>query len=236
METDDRQRATEILRRLRQELKIDPKAFVSLWTSQNTQNPFAVLLATILSQSCTDKAALQAFGNLKKRIGISPTALTKAKLSDIQSAIRFAGLQKTKARGIKELAKAILTRYGGDIGSVLTGDIEEARKKLIELPKVGPKTADVLLVTFANKPVIPVDTHINRVAVRLGFAKPKSKYEDVRRSLESVFPLGSFHDAHLLLIAHGRRFCQARKPRCYECPILDLCPYPYKMEKLNKAV
>lgn len=102
--------------------------------------------------------------------------------------------------------------------------LEEARKALMELPGVGPKTADVVLLFSANQPTIPVDTHVNRVSKRLGLAPAKGSYEEVRLSLQSLFEPKDYLAVHLLLIAHGRTYCKAIKPRCANCPVNAYCP------------
>jgi endonuclease-3 len=94
----------------------------------------------------------------------------------------------------------------------------------MELPGVGPKTADVVLLFSANQPTIPVDTHVNRVSKRLGLAPANGGYEEVRLSLQSLFDPKDYLAVHLLLIAHGRKYCKARQPLCPECPLNTYCP------------
>lgn len=102
--------------------------------------------------------------------------------------------------------------------------IEEARKTLMELPGVGPKTADVVLLFSGNQSTIPVDTHVNRVSKRLGLAPAGGGYEEVRLSLQSLFKPDDYLAVHLLLIAHGRTHCKAIKPHCTTCPVNIYCP------------
>jgi endonuclease-3 len=102
--------------------------------------------------------------------------------------------------------------------------LDEARKTLTEMPGVGPKTADVVLLFSANKPTVPVDTHVNRVAKRLGLAPANGGYEEVRLSLQSLFDAKDYLAVHLLLIAHGRKYCKARQPLCPQCPVNAYCP------------
>ena len=101
----------------------------------------------------------------------------------------------------------------------------EARKELMLLPGVGPKTADVVLLFAAKKPTVPVDTHVNRVSRRLGLAPAKGgDYEVVRQSLQSSYDPQDYLAVHVLLISHGRKFCRARFPFCDICPLNELCP------------
>lgn len=94
----------------------------------------------------------------------------------------------------------------------------------MEMPGVGPKTADVVLLFSANKPTIPVDTHVNRVSKRLGLAPANGDYEEVRLSLQSFFNSKDYLSVHLLLISLGRKYCKARRPLCQKCPVNTYCP------------
>ena len=94
----------------------------------------------------------------------------------------------------------------------------------MEMPGIGPKTADVVLLFSANQPTIPVDTHVNRVAKRLGLAPANGEYEAVRLSLQRLFNQKDYLNVHLLLIAHGRKYCKAIHPLCMECPLNNYCP------------
>ena len=120
----------------------------------------------------------------------------------------------------------VLERYGGDIKPVLDKPYLEAREELMALPGVGQKTADVLLMFEAGKEVIPVDRHIFRITKRLELVPEKAGYEEVRQTLEAAAPPGRHVDVHVLLIRFGREICQARNPKCGECFLGDICPYP----------
>ncbi len=101
--------------------------------------------------------------------------------------------------------------------------LEEARKTLIAMPGVGPKTADVVLLFSAQKPTIPVDTHVNRVSKRLGIALKNGDYEAVRLNLQKLFSEQDYLAVHQLFIGLGRQFCKASKPLCNDCPISSYC-------------
>ena len=96
----------------------------------------------------------------------------------------------------------------------------------MELPHVGPKTADVLLLFLARRRTFPIDTHVNRVSRRLGIACERASYEYTRARLMELFPATKYLEAHLLLIGHGRRTCKARRPLCAICVLRDMCPFP----------
>ena len=181
-------------------------------------------MTTILSQNTADRNTARAFEALSKRFEISPEALAKAELDQIEEAIKVSGLYKSKAKTIKQAATTILEKYHGTLKPMLSLPLDEARKTLMQFPGVGPKTADVVLLFSASQPTIPVDTHVNRVAKRLGFAPENGDYEVVRMSLQSLYEPSDYLAVHLLLIAHGRRYCKARKPLCAECPVNAECP------------
>jgi len=188
------------------------------------RDPFETLVTTIISQNTADINTARAFEVLSKRFEITPEVLAIAEVSQIEDAIRISGLFKSKAKTIKEAATIVLEKYHGTLKTILSMSIEEARETLMQFPGVGPKTADVVLLFSARQPTIPVDTHVNRVAKRLGFAPESGDREVVRKSLQSLFEPKDYLAVHLLLIAHGRRYCKARKPSCDECPVNLHCP------------
>ena len=188
------------------------------------RDPFETLVTTIISQNTADINTARAFEVLSKRFEITPEVLAIAEVSQIEDAIRISGLFKTKAKTIKEAATIVLEKYHGTLKTILSMSIEGARETLMQFPGVGPKTADVVLLFSARQPTIPVDTHVNRVAKRLGFAPESGDYGVVRKSLQSLFEPKDYLAVHLLLIAHGRRYCKARKPSCDECPVNLHCP------------
>jgi endonuclease-3 len=188
-----------------------------------SKDPFEILIATILSQNTNDRNSLAAFNELRNRIGISPDSLSRAGEEEIADAIRIAGLYRTKARAIKEIAREVREKYGGDFKRLLS--LENLREELLKLPKVGEKTADVVLLFSGRMNIFPIDTHVRRVAKRLGLSS--GSYEEMRRNLMSLFK-GKCLEAHLLLIQLGRKYCKARKPLCNECPVRNLCPIGMK--------
>ncbi len=206
---------------LRSTLIIRDEDFASVLIAKETDDPFRVLIVTILSQSCTDISALRAYRMLDKRIGVTPDKLSHARIRTIENSIRVAGLFRQKARAIRALAKVC---DSSDLRRILREDVETARLELQQLPKVGPKTADVLLSIW-GRPTISVDTHVDRVSKRLGLAPPNGKYEEVRESLRVLFDEADHTLIPLLFMAHGRRFCKALYPLCSTCPVMNLCPY-----------
>jgi endonuclease-3 len=193
------------------------------WT-KNRPDPFETLITTIISQNTADKNTAQAYAMLSQKFKVTPKALAEAPLDEIEAAIRSAGLYKNKAQAIHQAAQDILEKYGGTLQPILQMPLEDARKALMAFVGVGPKTADVTLLFSAGQPTIPVDTHVNRVSKRLGFAPAKGDYEAVHSSLQTLFPPADYLAVHLLLIEHGRKTCKAQHPRCKQCPINAYCP------------
>ena len=187
-------------------------------------DPFKTLVVTIISQNTADRNTQRAFENLSTQFEVTPQALSKAQTSAIEACLHVGGLYKSKAKTIQAVSKIVLEKFHGSLKPVLSLPLEEARKTLMELPGVGPKTADVVLLFAANQPTIPVDTHVNRVSKRLGLAQANGGYEDVRLSLQLLFDPKDYLAVHLLLIAHGRKYCKAQRPRCHECPVNTYCP------------
>ncbi|MGQ9459990.1 MAG: endonuclease III domain-containing protein [Candidatus Bathyarchaeaceae archaeon] len=210
-------RATEILHILQDNFSI-PR-----WAS-STRNPFQTLIITVLSQATADKNTARAFKNLSERFSITPEALTKASLEEIEKAIKVGGLYRNKSRVIKAISRMILERFNGSLDFIHSLTLEEARKILLSIPGVGPKTADVVLLFCARKPTIPIDTHVNRVSKRLGLTLPEASYEGVRQALETLYLPDDYLPVHLLFISLGRKYCRARKPLCKPCPVNLLCP------------
>jgi endonuclease-3 len=193
------------------------------WTEAK-RDPFKTLIVTIISQNTADKNTARAFEHLSNRFEIKPEALAKAETSQIEETLHVAGLYKNKAKTIKRVSTIILEQFHGSVQPILSLPLEEARKTLIALPGIGPKTADVVLLFSAKQPTIPVDTHVNRVAKRLGFAPANGDYDAVRTSLQSLYNPRDYLAVHVLLIAHGRRYCKARRPLCEQCPVNMHCP------------
>ncbi len=211
------QEAATVLKVLKKNLAIPN------WTVKQHQ-PFETLVATIISQNTSDTNTERAFENLSNQFEITPNSLANAKEWELEACLRVGGLYKNKAKTIKAVSKIVLEKFNGSLDPILALPLEKARKKLLELPGVGPKTADVVLLFSANKPTIPVDTHVNRVTKRLGLAPAEGDYDDVRLRLQSLFDQKDYLEVHLLLIAHGRKFCKARRPLCGQCPIIVYCP------------
>ncbi|MGD0424084.1 MAG: endonuclease III [Candidatus Bathyarchaeia archaeon] len=223
----EKKRAIEILIILQSNLSIRASDFASILVNEESHDPFRVLVVTILSQSCTDIAAVKAYRRLEKRIRITPRSLAQAEVKKISNSIRVAGLHRQKSKALKQLAQLVSQDYSGDISQILQKPAEEARAELQNLPQVGPKTADVLLSIWGSA-TISVDTHVERVSKRLGLTPSKATYARIRSDLMQLFEVEDYGKIPLLFMAHGRSYCKAIRPLCSVCPVRRLCAYSSK--------
>ncbi len=205
-------------------LEILQRTFTMPTWTETKRDPFETLIVTIISQNTADRNTARAFENLSKRFEIAPEVLANADRSQIEECLRVGGLYKNKAKAIQQISTILTEKFHGSLQSILSLPFGDARKTLMQLPGVGPKTADVVLLFSAKQPTVPVDTHVNRVAKRLGFAPASGDYEAVRAGLQALYAQRDYLAVHVLLIAHGRRYCKARRPLCHECPINLPCP------------
>lgn len=181
-------------------------------------SPFELLVAVILSAQATDKKVNETTARLFPQAN-TPQAILDLGEAGLKDHIRTIGLYNAKAANIRRTCALLLERHGGEV--------PHDRAALEALPGVGRKTANVILNTAFGEPTIAVDTHIFRVANRTGLA-PGRTVREVEEGLLAATPEKFRPDAHHWLVLHGRYVCTARKPRCPECPIHDLCAYPHK--------
>lgn len=187
-------------------------------------SPFETLIHTILSQNTNDRNSDAAMKKLRKHYKITPRSLARANVKTLITCIHSAGLYTSKAPRIIEVSKIIQRKYSGSLNSILKLPYREAKEELMEMPGVGPKTADIVLAFNAKHPIIPVDTHIARVTKRLGIASRKAGYEEIRTSLEELIPEDDRIPLHLSIIEFGRNICRAPRPKCEICPVSNTCP------------
>lgn len=202
------------------------------YPEETSTDPFKNLIITILSQNTSEINCVRAYKGLSAKFQVKPEVLARANVEEIKEAIRRGGLYNVKSKRIKALSEAVLEKFNGDVSSVLALPKEEARKKLMELPGIGKKTADVLLAhRHSYAEVTVVDTHMERIAKRLGLVEPKAKYEEIQSALKAFVPwkLGERTGGLLWLLA--KYTCRAQNPKCHECPIIELCDYGSKAEK-----
>lgn len=184
-------------------------------TELHYQTPFELLVAVVLSAQATDKSVNQATGKLFA-VANTPEAILALGEEGLRPYIKTIGLYNSKGRNILQLCRLLRERH--------CGQVPNSREELEALPGVGRKTANVILNTAFGQHTIAVDTHIFRVANRTRLA-PGKNVREVEEGLDKVTPKEHRKDAHHLLILHGRYTCTARKPKCPECVIADLCEY-----------
>jgi endonuclease-3 len=203
----ERERIAEIFRRF-ETTSPDPRTELAYKT------PYTLLVSVVLSAQATDKSVNKATEKLYA-VASTPQQMVALGEAGLTPYIASIGLFRMKAKNVVALSRILVEQYGGEVPL--------ARAKLQALPGVGRKTASVVLNELGVEPAIAVDTHVYRVAHRLGLSKGKTP-DDVERDLMAITPDEAKRRAHHWLILHGRYTCLARKPRCAECLVADLCP------------
>jgi endonuclease-3 len=188
------------------------------------RDPLSELVLTVLSQNTSDVNSGRAFARL---LSAFPNwqAVMRADMKAVEEAIRPGGLAPSKAPRIQAMLHEVWSRRDSlDISFLQDMPIEEARAWLRSLPGVGPKTAACVLLFSLGKPALPVDTHVFRVAKRLGLVPQKASAEQAHRLLEDMLEPEEVYPFHINLIRHGRRTCLAQRPRCPQCVLRHGCP------------
>ena len=189
------------------------------------RDPLSVLISAILSQNTSDVNRDQAWRRLKERFSTWEDVLT-ADTVEIAEAIRSGGLADIKAPRILEILRTIKRERGElTLDFLAEMEVDEAKRWLISLNGVGPKTAAIVLLFALGKPAFPVDTHVHRVSRRLGLIGPKTSREQAHEILEALLPPEIYYTFHLNLIAHGREVCKSQRPRCAICVLREYCDY-----------
>lgn len=207
-------RAVTIVNRLQ-------KAYPDAKLELDFTTPFELLCALILAAQCTDDKVNEITGSFLFAKYRGPRDYVRVAPEELEKDIHSTGFYRNKAKALKGCSEQLIERFGGEVPSTLA--------ELTALRGVGRKTANILLGNAFGQDAIGVDTHVGRLAQRLGFSR-QSDPDKIEADLTRAFPRP--HWTHLchLLQAHGRRVCHARKPNCPECVIADLCPYEDKTE------
>ena len=207
----------QLIRKLRGMVYGPDRAGTTLQKVARTEkrDPFKVLIATILSQRTrdenTDRASKQLFAKFP-----SANSLARAPLRSVERLIRPSGFYRVKAKGIKEVAGIIVDKHEGKVPKDLEG--------LMELPMVGRKTANCVLVYGFGEPAIPVDTHVHRISNRLGIVKSKTP-EQTEEKLLQYFKRRHWIEVNELIVRFGKTICKPISPRCSECSLRSYCDY-----------
>jgi endonuclease-3 len=214
----------EVLRLLRKEYGL------RRW--QPDRDPVSTLIATVLSQNTSDTNSNRAFSSLIDCFS-NWESVAAATVEEIAECIRTGGLAEVKAQRIKLILERIQEQQGHlDLSFLEALPLPEAKSWLRQLPGVGPKTASCVLLFSLGKPALPVDTHVFRVARRLGLIDSKASPGRAHELLGKLVPPADVYTFHILMIEHGRRICKAQRPRCHLCVLQEPCPSDiYKHQK-----
>jgi endonuclease-3 len=202
--------------------RLSPLYGMPVWSPHG--DPVSELVLTILSQNTSDTNSGRAFMRLIQSFP-DWELLLNAPVEEIEREIAVGGLAKQKAPRIKAALQAVKAAHGSlDLQFLRDIPLEDAKAWLRDLNGVGPKTAACVLVFALGRPALPVDTHVHRVAQRLGFVPAAATAEKAQVILEAMLTPALVFPFHVLMIKHGRRLCRAQRPLCGQCPLLDGCP------------
>jgi endonuclease-3 len=204
--------------RVKKILKILRKTYPDVKTALRHRSPLQLLVATILSAQCTDKQVNQVTPALFKKLRTAKD-FADVPLADLEEMIRPTGFYRNKAKSIKACCEALVERHGGKVPD----NIED----LVKLPGIGRKTANVILGSAFGIPGIVVDTHVKRLSQRIGFTEERDPVK-IEFDLMPKIPKKDWIAFSHQMIWHGRALCNARNPKCYECPLLSLCDHGRK--------
>jgi endonuclease-3 len=194
--------------------------------------PLDELVLTILSQNTSDRNCERAYAAMRERFP-AWTQVRDADVAELERVLRPGGLAAQKAPRIQAVLRELSADGGPPALEWVAGlDALEAIERLTRLPGVGPKTASCVLLFSLGVPVMPVDTHVHRVAGRLGLIPAGMSADRAHAHLTALVPADRMLEAHLLLIAHGRATCRSQRPRCGGCVLLGVCPYGGREENL----
>lgn len=186
------------------------------------KSPYQLLIATILSAQCTDVRVNIITGELFKEYNTAQKMVTLSE-EQLGEKIKSCGLYKNKSKNILATSFMLINEF--------QGKVPDTMEKLLQLPGVGRKTANVVLSNAFGVPAIAVDTHVFRVSNRLGISKGKTP-EEVEKGLMENIPKHLWSYSHHLLIWHGRNLCTARNPKCYECPVAQFCEFYSELKQI----
>ena len=216
----------ELERRYKRDFRDNPGTALAKVTVE-TDDPFRVLISTILSQRTRDEKTEEASEQLFAKYD-SPEALARAPLTAVTKLIRPVGFYRQKAAKIREVSRILLEKFGGKV--------PDAYEELITLPQVGPKTANCVLVYGFGKPAIPVDVHVAVISRRLGFAPASADEEEVERRLRRIVPLASWLPLNEWFVRFGKEVCRTNFPRCGACRFTRFCSYYRRLPAAKKAL
>ena len=193
------------------------------------KDPFKNIIFTLLSQNTSSQNTRRAYIGLKSRFEITPQSLLKADEKEISKAIQPGGLHRIKAKRIKEISGYVLKKFNGNLSWVFEMPKEKVREEIIKIPGIGNKTADVLLSSIhGQREAFVIDTHMARIAKRLGLVDGKASYKEIQEKLNCFFPWKKISKEREertvgLFWLLAKHTCKAIKPRCNECILNEIC-------------
>ncbi|TRM12547.1 endonuclease III [Lentibacillus cibarius] len=208
-------------------LEVMEEMFPEAQCELNHRNPFELVIAVLLSAQCTDNLVNKVTASLFAKYK-TPEDYLAVSLTELEQDIKSIGLYRNKAKNIRKLCQMLIDDYGGEVPRTKT--------ELMKLAGVGRKTANVVASVAFNEPAIAVDTHVERVAKRLGICRWKDSVLEVEETLMKKVPKEAWADTHHRMIFFGRYHCKARNPQCPECPLLDLCREGQKRMKKHETI
>ncbi len=194
------------------------KHFPDPWIDLKFSSPFELLVATILAAQATDKKVNEVTEIFFKKYP-TPESIAKTPLKQLEEDLKQINYYRRKAKLLKECCKVLVKEFKGQVPDTL--------EDLVKLPGVGRKTANVILVNAFNKPAIVVDTHVKRVSQRLGLTNSNNP-DKIEKDLMEFFSKENWAYISKAMVLFGRYICTAKKPKCKECHLLDICPYEEK--------
>lgn len=208
-------------KRVNKIVKLLEKEYPDAKTALKHENPFQLLVSTILSAQCTDKRVNKVTKKLFKKYK-TPEDLANVDLENLQEIIKSTGFYKRKAKYLKESAKVLVEEFDSKVPKNI--------KELTKLPGVARKTANIVLLhAYGIKEGIAVDTHVKRLSQRLGLTENKTPRK-IEKDLMKIVPKEKWREISDMLIAHGRKICKSRKPKCDKCLLNEICPSAFKFE------
>lgn len=185
--------------------------------------PFEVAVGAILTQNTNWANVEKAIGRIKAQGALEPSVLNAIVNEDLQEMIRPSGCYRVKARRLKAFLSVLCRDFGGDLARMLSGDLREARRRLLAITGIGEETADSILLYAGQRPVFVVDAYTRRILERHGILKGRPSYGEIQRLFMNVLPVdaGLYNQYHALIVETGKRFCR-KEPRCGECPLREV--------------
>lgn len=191
------------------------------------ETPFEVLVGAILTQNTAWTNVEKAIANLKAANALSPEALCRLTIPELEALIRPAGFFRQKAARLRHVTAVLVKHYQGDVARLCAGPLDVARQRLLALPGVGPETADSILLYAAHRPSFVVDAYTRRIFSRIGSLAGNERYDTIRAGFMAELPAEAplFNEYHALLVTLAKSCCRKQRPACTDCPLRPVCRF-----------